>query len=75
MKDDVRIESSKRWGEARGVYHRCWVRQQGVEEGWGGLPHGPQVLTTLEYQMGVEHMARRPKGIGEICWRESALGW
>lgn len=34
---------------------------------------GPQVLATLEHQMGVEHMARGPTGIGEVCWRESAL--
>ena len=35
-----------------------WVRQEGVEEGWGGLSQGPQTLTTPEHQPGVGQLAR-----------------
>ena len=60
MKDDVRIESDKRWGGggARGLYWESWVRQQGVEEGWDGLPQGPQMPTTPEHQPEVGHLVR-----------------
>lgn len=60
VKDDVRIESDKRWGGGgpRGLYWGSWVRQQGVEEEWGGLPQGPQMPTTPEHQPGVGDLVR-----------------
>lgn len=44
-----------------------WVRQEGVEEGWGGLSQGLRTLTTPEHQPGVswpEWLSVRRRGQG-----------